>query len=562
MYAGHDQALYELLAERGLVDAAALRTAYESDRPAGQSLAQALIEQGLIDPPNLVRAVAAQFEFEVAWETPASLPQETIGLLDAASARTYGVVPLTADARAASVLAADPFNPHLVDDLRFLLGREVRVLVADPAEVRRLLERYYGDSIAADRALLEPAPAGEAADDENLSATDLAQLAEQAPVVRFVNQVLAQAVRDQASDVHFEPFEDVFKIRCRVDGALADLPRQPRRLALPVTSRLKVLANLNIAERRLPQDGRMRISVGGRAVDLRVSTLPTQFGESVVLRVLDQAAVQLELGQLGMPAATRSAIEEILGRPDGIFLVTGPTGSGKTSTLYSCLKALNRIESKLLTVEDPVEYELDGVMQVAVNLAADLTFAGALRSFLRQDPDVVMVGEIRDTETAQVAIQASLTGHLVLSTLHTNDAPGAATRLVDMGVAPFLLASTLEGIVAQRLLRRVCPACRKSVVPVENESRRLGLDRTRLGDRSVHVGQGCEGCRGTGYKGRLAIFEFMRVTDRVREMIARGASLAELRQAALADGMVPLREAALAALWSGQTTVDEVLRHT
>lgn len=564
MYAGHDQAIHDLLAGHRRVDAATLREAFASRRPAGQTFAAALLEQGLIDPPTLLRAIAAYHGFEFARETPASLPPDTVGLLDAGTARTYGVVPLRADASAVSLLAADPFNPHLVDDLTFLLGRAARVIVADPAEVRRLIERHYADGAAAsDRAPLAPGAAGdEPAVDEELSPTDLAQLAGQAPVVRFVNQVLARAVRDQASDVHFEPFDTEFKIRCRVDGALADWPRQPRRLALPVISRLKVLANLNIAERRLPQDGRMRISVGGRTVDLRVSTLPTQFGESVVLRVLDQAAVPLALGQLGMPAGLQAGVEEILRRPDGMFLVTGPTGSGKTTTLYSCLKALDRIEAKLLTVEDPVEYEFDGVMQVPVNPAAELTFARALRSFLRQDPDVIMVGEIRDAETAQVAVQASLTGHLVLSTLHTNDAPGAVTRLMDMGIAPFLLASTLEGIVAQRLLRRICPACRVAVTRQGPGLRRLGIDPAKHGERPVQAGCGCAACRGTGYRGRIGIFEFLRVTDQTRTLIARGSSLAELRQAARADGMTTLREAALAALWSGQTTVDEVLQHT
>ena len=296
-----------------------------------------------------------------------------------------------------------------------------------------------------------------------LTETDIEQLAGQTPIIRFVNLVLGQAIRDQASDIHFEPFEHEFKIRYRIDGALYEMAPPPKALALPIISRLKVLANLNIAERRLPQDGRIKLTIAGRAVDLRVSTLPTQFGESVVLRVLDQSAVQLELGQLGLPAAIQAGVEEIIRRPNGIFIVTGPTGSGKTTTLYSCLKMLNTIDAKLLTVEDPVEYEIDGIMQVPVNLAAGLTFARALRTFLRQDPDIVMVGEIRDLETAQIAIQASLTGHLVLSTLHTNDAAGAVTRLVDMGIEPFLLASTLEAVLAQRLVRRICGSCRPSV---------------------------------------------------------------------------------------------------
>ena len=336
----------------------------------------------------------------------------------------------------------------------------------------------------------------------------------------------------------------------------------PRNLALPITSRLKVLANLNIAERRLPQDGRLKLTLGGRVVDLRVSTLPTQFGESAVLRVLDQSSGRLNLDQLGLPAAIRPAVEEVILRPNGIFIVTGPTGSGKTTTLYSCLQALNAIESKLLTVEDPVEYELDGVMQVPVNPAAGLTFARALRTFLRQDPDIVMVGEIRDLETAQIAIQAALTGHLVLTTLHTNDAPGAVTRLMDMGIEPFLLASTIEAVLAQRLVRRLCPACKTAYAPGPALRRELGLEPTLADDQPFYSAPGCAACHHTGYQGRTGIFEFLRLTDPLRERVVRGASLAQLRQLAMEQGMTSLRHAGLSALRAGETSVEEVIKYT
>jgi len=401
-----------------------------------------------------------------------------------------------------------------------------------------------------------------ARDEATLTETDIEQLAGLTPIIRFVNVVLAQAIRDRASDIHFEPFEREFRIRYRIDGALHDMSPPPKSLALPIISRLKVLANLNIAERRLPQDGRIRLTLAGRSVDLRVSTLPTQFGESVVLRVLDQSAVRLDLDQLGLPEDIRRGVEDIIHRSNGVIIVTGPTGSGKTTTLYSCLKVINTTAAKLLTVEDPVEYEIDGVMQVPVNLAAGLTFARALRTFLRQDPDIVMVGEIRDLETAQISIQASLTGHLVLTTLHTNDAASAITRLVDMGIEPFLLASTVEAVLAQRLLRRLCPSCRAAYAPGEPLLRQLGVDPSTLAGRQFYRAVGCSTCNLLGYKGRLGIFEFLRVTDPLRELIVHGASLIGLRQKALAEGMTTLRAAGLAAVLAGDTTVDEVVKYT
>jgi type IV pilus assembly protein PilB len=557
MFEGHDQAVFDLLAERRLVDAAALQSAYEEHRRSGRPFARTVLDLGLVDKPLLLRTVAAHLGGDYAADLPETLPGEAAALVAAPLARTYGVAPLAADAFSVSVAAVDPFNPGLVNDLAFALDREVRVTVADPERVQALIRRHYGDDEASLQDVLgdlrvqaREAPAG-------LSETDIEEMAGQTPVIRYVNLVLAQAIRDRASDIHFEPFEHEFRIRHRIDGALLDIPPPPKVLALPVISRLKVLANLNIAERRLPQDGRIRLTLAGRAVDLRVSTLPTQFGESVVLRVLDQSAVRLELTQLGMPDAVRRGVEAIIRRPNGIFIVTGPTGSGKTTTLYSCLKLLNRTESKLLTVEDPVEYEIDGIMQVPVNLAAGLTFSRALRTFLRQDPDIVMVGEVRDVETAQIAIQASLTGHLVLTTLHTNDAPSAVTRLVDMGIAPFLLASTVEAVLAQRLLRRICPDCRTEHRPPEALVRPLRAPP----DTVFFRGAGCPACHHTGYRGRIGIFEFLRLSDPLREQVVRGASLVDLRRQAAAEGLVSLREAALAAIRAGDTTVDEVSKY-
>ncbi len=563
MFEGHDQAVFDLLAERRLVASDSLQAAFEAHRASGKSLARTLLELDLIGKPALLHAVAEHLGCDCAPDLPTTLPGEALAVVEAGLARTYGVAPLAADGFSVSLAAIDPFSPNLVNDLTFALERDVRVSVADPERVSRLIRQHYGEeNLSLDRALDELQVHADDTGADALTDADIEQLAGQTPIVRFVNLVLTQAIRDQASDIHFEPFEHDFKIRYRIDGALHEMAPPPKSLARPILSRLKVLANLNIAERRLPQDGRIKLNLGGRAVDLRVSTLPTQFGESVVLRVLDQSSVRLELRQIGLPEAIRSGVEEIIHRPNGIFIVTGPTGSGKTTTLYSCLKELNTIDAKLLTVEDPVEYEIDGIMQVPVNLPAGLTFARALRTFLRQDPDIVMVGEIRDLETAQIAIQASLTGHFVLSTLHTNDAPSAVTRLVDMGIEPFLLASTVEAVLAQRLVRRTCPACRAPYEPGEPLLRQLGIDRAKLQGRPFHASPGCPACHHTGYKGRLGLFEFLPVTDSLRELVVRGASLMELRRTAVEQGMIPLREAGLAAILAGDTTVEEVVKYT
>lgn len=563
MFEGHDQAIQNLLSARRLVEGRALDQAMAESRSGGHSLARAVVELGLFEPPVLLQAVATHLGLAYEENLPDALPVHASALLNADFARTRQVVPLRPDDTPPAFAPVDPFDLQLGEDLAFLLGKEVRLLVADPEQVQALLRRHYGGEAAPETAVQGlPASSDPAAGGGALSDTDLEKLAGQPPIVRFVNLVLAQAVRDGASDIHFEPFEGEFRIRSRVDGTLRELPPPPRSIALPVVSRIKVLAGLNIAERRLPQDGRLRLRLADRAVDLRVSTLPTQFGESVVLRVLDQSAVRLELDQLGLPEPVRQGVEAAIARPNGIVVVTGPTGCGKTTTLYSCLKRLNQTETKLLTVEDPVEYEIDGVMQVPVNNAAGLTFARALRTFLRQDPDIVMVGEIRDAETARIAIQAALTGHLVLTTLHTNDAVSAITRLVDMGIEPFLLASSVEAVIAQRLLRRNCPACRQPHFPSSETLTALGLPAGDTDRPTFQRGPGCAVCDGTGFRGRIGIFEFLRMTESLREAVAGGATLMELRRMAVAEGLTLLREAGLAAAQAGETTPEEVLRFT
>ncbi len=559
MFEGHDGALFDLLAARGRIENGRLEQAREECRSTGRALADVLLELGLIEKPSLLGAVAAHFGADHAEILPAVLPGEILALVDAGLAHGYGVVPLRAAPGTITLLTTNPFNRDASADLTFALERQVRFAVADPAEVAALIRRCYGEETPALREFaVAPLVSLPATTD---SGRDLEQLAGEGPVIRFVNLVLTRAIRAGASDIHFEPFEGEFRIRCRVDGLLRESPPPPVQLARPVVSRLKVLANLNIAEHRFPQDGRIRLNLAGRAVDLRISTLPTQFGESVVLRILDQSAALLDLERLGLPAPIEAGVRGVIRRPNGIFIVTGPTGSGKTTTLYSCLKILNVPDVKILTVEDPVEYEIDGLMQVPVDPAAGLNFERALRTFLRQDPDIVMVGEIRDPETARIAVQAALTGHLVLSTLHTNDAPGAITRLMDMGVEPFLLASSVEAVLAQRLVRCICQECKTACSPPSAVLRQLGLEGDATAYR-FYRGSGCAACEQTGYKGRIGIFEMLSVGDELRELIAMGVPLAQLRRAALARGMTTLRDAGLHAVFKGETTLDEIVRYT
>ena len=540
-----------------------LDSLFEEHRVTGKPFADVVLDLGLIERDALLADVAALLGCEHAADLPVQFPVSTIEAVPAHLARDYGVFPLRTDGLALVLLAVDPFNSQVIDDLTFALGRDIRIAVADPERVQALIKQHHGeDSTSIDDLLREFSTTELEEEDQELSLDDLEALAGQTPIVRFVNLVLAQAIRDKASAIHFEPFEHEFKIRYRIDGALYEMAPPPRALALPITSRVKVLANLNIAERRVPQDGRIKLTVAGRPVDLRVSTLPTQFGESVVLRVLDQSAVQLDITQLGMPPDVLEGVRDIVRRPNGIFIVTGPTGSGKTTTLYSGLRLINHPDLKLLTAEDPVEYEIEGIMQVPVNPQVGLTFASALRSFLRQDPDVIMVGEIRDLETAQIAIQASLTGHLVLSTLHTNDAAGAVTRLVDMGVEPFLIASTLEAVLAQRLVRRICSRCRTPFHPTPELLAQLDLSAVGAEDRQFFYGEGCPHCSRSGYRGRLGIYEWLRLTESLRDLVVARAPTLRLRRRAVEQGMRTLRDDGLRAIFNGATTIEEVVKYT
>jgi type IV pilus assembly protein PilB len=564
MFATHSSAIYDFLREQKLVDLAQLDALNEEHKATGKPLADVVIDLGIVEKDQLLRRIADHLGYDFVDELPVQFPGEAIAAVNGKLARDYGVMPLRADDQNVDLLVTDPFNTQAVDDLTFALDRNVRLLFADPDKVEVQIKQHYGeDEESIDDLLQEISTDGlTAAAARELSERDIESMAEQAPIIKFVNLVIGQAIRDKASDIHFEPFEHEFKIRYRIDGALYEMAPPPRALALPIISRIKVLASLNIAERRIPQDGRIKINIGGRAVDLRVSTLPTQFGESVVLRVLDQAAVQLDISQLGMPADVFNGVQEIIRRPNGIFIVTGPTGCGKTTTLYSSLRIINTVDLKLLTAEDPVEYEIEGIMQVPVNPLVGLTFASALRSFLRQDPDVIMVGEIRDLETAQISIQASLTGHLVLSTLHTNDSAGAVTRLIDMGVESFLIASTLEAVLAQRLVRRVCTQCKTAYIPPTDLLGQLGVRHDSIGDRQFFFGRGCPHCNQSGYRGRLGIYEWLRVTEPVRDLITEKAPTLVIRQKAIEQGMRTLRDDGMRAIFDGHTSIEEVVKYT
>jgi type IV pilus assembly protein PilB len=530
----------------------------------GKSIAQAMVDGGFVDESGFYQTIADGLGTEYVDLSAGEIAPEILHLIPSGLARLHGALPVGISGNSLRVALVDPLDLHAVEDLRFALGKDIQVIVSPAEQIEDRIKQYYGtDASSMEEILKQLGEAGELLQlREGDGAGAVEAEANATPIIRFVDLILYQAIQDRASDIHFEPFENEFKIRYRVDGALYEMSPPPRHLALPVISRVKVMANMNIAERRLPQDGRIQKYIAGRSVDLRVSTLPTQFGESLVLRVLDRTIVNLDLGALGMPDYVYDFLLEMINRPNGIFIATGPTGSGKTTTLYSCLRQINTIDSKLLTVEEPVEYDLEGIVQVPVNEAIGLTFARVLRSFLRQDPDRIMVGETRDLETAQIAVQASLTGHLVFTTLHTNDAPGAVTRLINMGVEPFLISSTLEAVLGQRLLRSICPHCRTAYQPNEALLTELGIQRRDIGEKQFYYGKGCEACNNTGYKGRKGIYELLKMTDPLRELINEHAPTVVLKQKAVELGMVTLRQDGLRSMFAGNTTIEEVLKYT
>ncbi len=495
-----------------------------------------------------------------------NIEKAAINKVSASTARFYNIMPLKIERDSVVVAGRDLSNMKLIDDLRFMSGLNIRMVAAKEDDIKKAIEKYYGkeeDSLGevideAEKSACKVPMAGKIEND----ADKLKEIASCAPVVKLLNMILLRAVREKASDIHFEPFEKDYKIRYRIDGICYDAAHPPKDLSLAISSRIKVMANLDVAENRLPQDGRIMIDIEGKTVDLRVSTLPTLYGESIVMRVLDKSIVSLSLDQVGVDEDIKSKIRDIIKRPNGIFLVTGPTGSGKTTTLYSCLSEINKIDYKIITTEDPVEYDIEGIIQVAINTKIDLTFARTLRHILRQDPDIIMVGEIRDTETAEIAIQAALTGHLVFSTLHTNDSPGAVTRLVDMGVEPFLITSTVRAVLAQRLIRKICSECKKEYKPSESELLEFGISKEKIKGMKFYKGKGCQKCNDSGYKGRTGLYELLVVDDKIRDLVVKRESLASIRNAACEGGMKTLRENGLKKVMEGITTIEEVLRET
>jgi type IV pilus assembly protein PilB len=536
----------------------------EQKQSPGQVIGQVAVRMGMITQAQVTEALAEQWGMPIISLEETNIPSAVLELVPQTMAEVYKIMPVSLKNNVLTVAMAEPQNVASLDDLRNFLNLEVRGAVSTLADVEAAIARYYADRGES----IEDVIGEMTSDDDNekkMRGYDLAsaeEMSDAAPIKKLLNMVMLLAIRDQASDIHLEPFEDEFKIRIRADGVLFEMVPPPRHLANAIVSRIKVMSNLDIAERRLPQDGRIELNVGGNSVDMRVSVLPTLFGEAVVMRILDRTVVALDLNKIGMDPALLSRFRSIIKRPNGIMLVTGPTGSGKTTTLYSALNELNDIGTKIITSEDPIEYDIEGIVQVPVNPDIGVTFASILRAILRHDPDKILVGEIRDYETAEIAVQSALTGHLVFSTLHTNDAPSAITRLRDMGVPGFLITATVEAILAQRLVRRICTECRSQFDPSDELLMELQLPLKTARKYKFYFGKGCARCNNAGYKGRMGIYEMLVMSDEIRDAITSEASGKDIGDLARTQGMTTLREAGLKLIFDGKTTIDEVVRET
>ena len=556
--------ILQILVQNGYLDEASAQELADTAKTEGKSIRQAVLDQEILSEDDLLGVIAAYQDTEAIDLGGMTIDTEVTEAIPASTARMYNVFPVAADDTSVTLATFDIIDPRIADEMLFTLSKEVKFVMAREKDVMDRIAQYYGDANDSVADMIKSLGEG-LGDDEGLASAnvnDIASMenaANSSAIIRFVNLILYQGVVDRASDIHVEPFENDFKIRYRVDGALYEMKAPDVKMAPAIISRIKILSNLNIAERRIPQDGRIALTVAGRPVDLRVSCLPTAHGESVVMRILDQSATSLDLENVGLPEDVYEQITMDVEKPNGIFIVTGPTGSGKTTTLYSILR---RINTTLLTAEEPVEYNVEGIVQVPIDPKVGNTFAKVLRAFLRQDPDVMMIGEIRDLETAEIAIQAALTGHFVFSTLHTNDAAGAVTRFVDMNVAPYLLSSTLEGVLGQRLVRTCCRECRQSYEPDDETLGRISMTRDQIGGRPFYFGRGCKTCNGTGYKGRKAVVEYLRISNPLRELINNRAPTLLLQEKARELGMRTMREHGIQAILDGYTTVDEVLRYT
>ena len=533
----------------------------EQKQGGGEIIGQVAVRMGFVTQEQVTEALAEQWGLPVVNLNETTINPKVLEDVPQTMAELYKIMPLSKKDNVLTVAMADPQNLAALDDLRNMLGCDVRGAVSNAKDVEAAIARYYADREESIEDIIgqlesdnEEGPKGRG--------YDIGSDMDEAPIRKLLNMILLLAIKDQASDVHFEPFEDEFKVRVKADGMLYEMVPPPRHLANAIVSRIKIMSDLDIAERRLPQDGRIELNVGGHSVDLRVSVLPTLFGEAVVMRVLDRTVVQLDLNKIGMDANTLSKFRVVIKRPNGIVLVTGPTGSGKTTTLYSALNELNDIETKIITTEDPIEYDIDGLIQVPVNPDIEVTFANVLRAILRHDPDTILVGEIRDYETAEVSIQSALTGHLVFSTLHTNDAPSAITRLRDMGIEPFLITATVEAVLAQRLVRKICTECRTEFEPSDELLMELQLPIAQARQYKFYYGRGCQRCNNSGYKGRCGIYELLEIDDDIRDLITSSASVDDIKNYARSQGMTTLREAGLKLIFDGVTTIDEVVRET
>ena len=559
--------LGELLVEKGIITEHQLQQALEEQKKTGKLLGRVLVDLGLVKDDDILAVLGAQTGMEKVDISNIEVSPQLLEKVPGPLAKAYKIVPLRMEGNTLLVAMGDPLNIQALDDLRFMLDCDVKGLISNEQAVNEAIDRLYGGEMETVEDLLkeleaEAAPLEEAEEKAVEDVQALEQLAREVPVVKLLNLVLIQAIKDKASDIHFEPFEDQFRIRYRVDGVLYEMVPPPRHFALAVTTRIKVMADMDIAQRRIPQDGRIELHMGGREVDLRVSTIPTVHGESVVMRVLDKSVLMLSLEELGLAHEDLLKVNKLITKPNGIILVTGPTGCGKTTTLYACLRKINSPEVKIITVEDPVEYDIEGVHQVQVKQAIGLTFAITLRHILRQDPDIILVGEIRDLETAEMAIQASLTGHLVFSTLHTNDSPSAITRLIDMEVEPFLISSTLEAVISQRLVRVICNACREEYEPSSEELELLEMEPSEAKKHKFYRGKGCSICNNIGYTGRTGIYEILIMNEELRRAVVDKASAGEIREIALKYGMKTLRSDGLDKIFKGITTIEEVVRET
>ncbi|GJM43758.1 MAG: type IV-A pilus assembly ATPase PilB [Gemmatimonadota bacterium] len=554
--------LETLLLENEVITSAQLEQVKNQQKSSGDPLDTCLVKLGVMSEGDLLTVLSRIYDMPAVDLLSFDVDKASVDLLPADVATKSFAIPIRKVGRTLTLAMADPLNLYAIDDIKFIVGLEVQPVVAAESAIKKTIDRFYGTANALNDIMKDMEDGAGVEVVEDADEDDAFGGENDAPVIKYVNSLLAEAVTRRASDIHIEPFEKHIRVRLRQDGALYELPSPPLRMKAPITSRLKLMAELDIAEKRVPQDGRIKILIQNRKIDLRVSTLPVIYGEKIVMRILDQSNLNVNLETFGFQPEALSRFMHAIASPYGMVLVTGPTGSGKTTTLYSAISKINKVDTNIMTAEDPVEYNLAGINQVNVNEAIGLSFAAALKSFLRQDPNIIMVGEIRDLETGAIAVKAALTGHLVLSTLHTNDAPSSVDRLIDMGVAPFLVSSSVNCIVAQRLLRRVCQNCREETEPHEELLKELQLEPERLNGSKIYKAVGCNDCHSTGYKGRTGIYEVFRLSSGVRKMILDRCSTAELKKAAVEEGMLTLRQDSLRKMLLGDTTPEEVLRET